>query len=48
MNWQRKKILLEEKDSKMYRKNVYVPLRDDLKELIRQKWACYFAAFGYE
>ena len=45
---QRKKILLEEKDSKMYRKNVYVPLRDDLKELIRQKWACYFAAFGYE
>ena len=45
---QRKKILQEEKDFKMYRKNVYVPLRDDLKELIRQKWACYFAAFGYE
>ena len=45
---QKKKILAEEKDSKMYIKNVYVPLREDLKALIRQKWAPYFAAFGYE
>ena len=45
---QKRKVLQEEKDSKMYIKNVYVPLREDLKLLIRQKWASYFAAFGYE
>ena len=45
---QKRKVLQEEKDSKMYIKNVYVPLREDLKLSIRQKWASYFAAFGYE
>ena len=38
----------EEINMKTYAKNVYVPLRNDLKILIRNRWAAYFSAFGYK